>query len=143
VKILCIKGPDALLAADDTAMAALSKIRPGSLVAVNMVKPRNPAMHRWWWKLMDIIAENLDGEVSPETVCELVKLGIGHVDVIRINGMIREIPKSISFAAMDQPAFEHFRDRAVRYLVTEVIPGLDSEALCAEVDDLLGVRSVA
>ena len=48
-----------------------------------------------------------------------------------------EIPLSISFAKMDQTEFESFYERAMDFLIAEVLPGIDSADLEREVQEII------
>lgn len=96
-------------------------------------RPRLLAHHKKFWKLMTLVWENQSHYATPEQVCNAFKFAIGHYDVTRykVRGEVIEHHelRSISFAAMDQTEFANFYGRAVTFLVTEVIPGLDREEL--------------
>ena len=49
------------------------------------------------------------------------------------DGNVAYIPKSIAFASMDQTAFNDFWDKAVTFIVTKVIPGMNRDALETEI----------
>lgn len=131
------KSGGALKPADPTAEAVLDKIKLGQLVAVDVRRPRNLAHHRKYWALLQVVVDNLDQPLTVDALHDLVKLRTGHVTPVRTKRGIVEIPGSISFAAMDQTAFENFYDRAVAFLAAEVIPGVGKETLAAEVNAIL------
>jgi Protein of unknown function (DUF1367) len=115
----------------------LAKIKMGAFLSVEVKQPRHPRHLAKWWVLMGIIADNLPGNHSAEDVCQVLKIRIGHVTRIGTPKGIIEIPKSISFAAMDQTEFNAFWDRAVKCICEDIIPGLGKEELEAEVLSLL------
>lgn len=128
---------------DEDAQKILHGIKPGQLVTVEVKRPRNLQHHRLWWKLCSVVAENLPGDYPAETVCELIKLRIGHVDIIKTRGGITEIPKSISFAKMDQTQFREFFDRAVAFICSDLLPGVNRDELTQHVNELLGAGQAA
>ena len=137
MKILMRKDLTSLRPADRMAEEALAKVKAGEIVSVDFARPRNLAMHRWWWQLVSIVADNMPGNLSPEIVCEVIKIRVGHVSVVRTAKGEVFIPKSISFAAMKQDEFTAFVDRAVRVIVQDILPGVDSDALTNEVEMML------
>ena len=127
----------ALRPADDNANRLLSKLKLGALVMVEIRRPRNAKHHRKWWVLVQLIADNLEGHYPAERISDLIKVRIGHVTRIRTMSGVTELPKSISFASMDQTAFEDFYDRAIAYICSDLLPGLDRDDLTREVLALL------
>ena len=104
---------------------------------VDIVRARNLSHHRKWWALMSLIADNLPG-VSAETVCDVIKVGIGHVHTVKTKRGLVSIPKSIFFSAIDQGEFDRFYDSAVRYIASDVLPGVSSADLEREVLSMIG-----
>ena len=137
MKALFVKHLGALRPADDDADTILSKLKDGDLVKAEIKVPRNLAHHRKFWKLMSIVYENQTYYQSPEHVCTAFKVATGHCDYLQTQRGLVGIPRSISFAKMDQPGFEKFYSDAVDYLCREVIPSLDKETLKREVEELL------
>ena len=131
------KGLTGLQPADDAATAFVGRLKRGELVAVTVTRPRNLAHHRKFWKLMEIVAHNQEHYKSAEEVCAAFKVAIGHCDFVQTKHGLIGIPRSISFARMNQAAFDVFYDKAIEYLTTEVVPGLDQDALRAEVEEML------
>lgn len=123
--------------ADRAATETLARIKAGEMVAVEIRRPRNLKHHRWWWKLMELVADNMPGAITPELVCEVIKVRVGHVSVVRTRQGEVFIPRSISFAKMDEAQFSEFTDRAIRVIVTDILPGLSDTALRAEVEAML------
>ena len=137
-KIFMKKSLNSLLPMDRMADEALSKLKVNDVVQVEFAKPRNIKFHRWWWALMTIVADNMDGDFSPEVVCEVIKVRVGHVTVVRTKKGECFIPQSISFAKMDETQFREFVDKAIKVIVSEIIPGVNSDGLRAEVENILG-----
>ena len=71
---------------------------------------------------------------SPYGVLIELKVRLGHVQsvLIRETGEIVKVPKSISFASMDQTAFDEFYERALNELCV-MGGGIESDALRQEV----------
>lgn len=126
-----------LCAADRPSDEALRKLKAGQVFQVEVKRPRNIGHHRKWWALCSLIAENMDGDVSAETVSDVLKIRAGHVKVVRTKGGEVFLPDSISFAAMDQGAFEQFWERAVAVVARDVIPGINRADLEREVQEMI------
>lgn len=104
----------------------------GVLIQVEAKKRRNVAFNAKFWAMLTIIADNVEG-LTPELLCEVVKLRTGHVDVVKTKRGVVEIPRSISFAAMSENDFSAFYDRAVAFILSDILPGLNKDELNAEV----------
>lgn len=129
-----------LTPANTIAEDRLRKLRLGAVIQADIKQPRNVGHHRMYWALCGLVAENMPGDYDAEIVSEIIKIRTGHVTVARTRKGEVFIPKSISFAAMDQTAFKEFFDRAVRVVVTDILPGVDSDALRAEVINMIGAN---
>lgn len=116
----------------------LAHIKFGDVVAVDVRKPRCLGHHRLYWGLCDLVAKNMDGNFSAEVVSDVIKLRTGHVTVVKTRKGEVFLPKSISFAAMDQCSFNEFFDRAIKVVVADILPGIDSDTLRAEVETIIG-----
>ena len=70
----------------------------------------------------------------------VIKLGTGHADVVQTEaGFYFSVPKSISFSKMDRDAFQKFFDRAVDFVISDILPGIEKAGLTAEVYSMAGV----
>lgn len=118
---------------DDMGREALRKIAIGAVVKCDITKPRNIHFHRKFFAMLQLIFENQDWYKSPEQLLEVCKHRIGHVEVIKTKHGEVTRSKSISFAQMDELAFSDFYDRAVNWMIEEVIPGLKRSDLDGEI----------
>lgn len=121
---------------DEIGETALKRVGQGKLVTCNIKQPRNPQHHRLFFALMSKVFENQQYFSSVEQLVTALKIAIGHVDMIKTKRGTFQIPKSISFAAMDQDAFSQFYERAVDFVLQEVIPGLGRAELEAEIKEM-------
>lgn len=119
---------------DDEAQKFTRRIDHGELIMMEGRRPRNIGQHRKIWKLASLVAENLDG-VKPETVMQVIKIRTGHVNILKTKAGEIHVPKSISFESMDQGAFEDFFEAAVRFIVTDILPGVKRAELEQEILD--------
>lgn len=96
---------------------AISKIKLGKMVQIEIKQPRNLKFHRKFYGMLRLAYENQDKYEPFERFEDVVKLGVHHVDVIVMpNGYTTYKPKSISFAKMEQPEFEAFYEKVGLYI---------------------------
>jgi hypothetical protein len=127
-----------LVPCDDVASAALAKIKHGAVVQVEIKRPRNILHHRKFFALLNLVFENQDKYEEPEHLLAALKTSVGHCDFLPgHNGMLVAIPKSIAFHKMDQTEFEAFYDRCVDKIARHFLPGVKSEDLRREVEELI------
>ena len=120
---------------DDAGKELLAKIGRGEIVSAEIKRPRNIKFHRRFFAMLNLVLANQSHYQSLDDLLDVCKLRIGHVKVIQTkHGEVR-IPKSISFAALDDAAFSAFYDRAVDWVIAEVIPGLRRADLDEEVEN--------
>lgn len=105
-------------AADDAARDALRKIKLGRIVRCEVTAPRNIKHHRKFFALLNTVWEATGDWASADDLLIELKfnLGITRELVIRKTGEVVKIVGSISFASMDQDAFDTFYERAVQEL---------------------------
>jgi hypothetical protein len=113
------------------------KISMGTTVELKGSRPRNLQHHKKFFKMLDIVFENQTHYKSVEELLGICKLAIGHCDVVQTPRGPQRLPKSISFASMNQSQFEDFYDRSVQWVTTDVIAGLARKDLDAEVEQAL------
>ena len=128
--------PGGLFPADEPSREAFKRLKHGDLVQCEVKRPRNLAWHRMWFALCTKIADNLDN-VSCDVVSDVVKIRIGHVETMQTKSGMVQVPKSISFAAMSADEWEDFWDRAIMFILSEVLPGIGREALENEIRDMV------
>lgn len=136
--LLVTKRLGSLVPADDTAEEILRGYKQGELLRLSVPKRvRNPRFHRKFWAMLNIVFKNQEHYKSLDTLLGVCKIRVGHCDVIQTKHGIVQIPRSISFAKMDNAEFSKFYDAAVNWVMSEVIPGLKRTDLDAEVENEL------
>lgn len=119
------KNLSSLVPADEQALDMLAKIKHGDMVFVEVKRGRNVAHHRLFFAMLNLVFVNQWHYRSVDELLAAFKLAIGHVDVVRTRRGDIYIPRSISFASMDQSEFDMFYQRAIDFMINDVIPGLD------------------
>lgn len=115
----------------DEAVCELLKLPFGKTLRAEVKQPRNPAFHRLFWALCARIAAGVGRDA--EEISTVFKFATGHVDQIhsKTYGYIK-VPKSISFAKLDEAAFRDFFNRCLEVAFTEW--GLEASAFADLLD---------
>ncbi len=115
------------------------KIAEREVVKVQISRSRNYKFHCKFFSMLGIILTNQEHYQTTDELLNVCKLRIGHVDIVQTPQGEERWPKSISFASMNETEFSAFYDRAVDWMLTTVIPGLQRQHLDAEVEaELVG-----
>lgn len=123
---------------DSAGEAVLAEIAHGEMVRVTIRRPRNVNHHRKFWALLAVIFPHQTHYPTEETLLAAIKVALGYGESVKLpDGRTIIIPGSISFAKMDQKAFEQFYDRALTLILTRILPGVDRKDLEREVADIL------
>lgn len=115
--------------ADPEAEAFMRGFKVGGFARLEGSKPRNVQHHRKFFAMMGIIFENQEHYKSIDELRAALCVAIGHADFVKTPHGIVGIPRSISFASMDQTAFNDFYERAIAWVLEAVIPGLERKGL--------------
>lgn len=137
-----VRRSGSLVPRDVHAEELLSSIRDGGEVMVSVRRARNPRHHRLAFAFFNFLVDNTDGRwESVEECLQDMKLATGHYEkrVNAITGEVMLIPKSISFAAMDQEKFGRWWRRAIHVACTRIIPMLPAE-MEAAILEIVGDR---
>ncbi len=140
---LFVKHFGALRPANPDAETLMAKLAPDKLVMVDVVRSRNLYHHRLFFALMQLVYENQTAYATVDDIVTAFKFAVGHTHKFNTKRGMIEIPVSISFAKMDQTEFESFYERAMDFLIAEVLPGIDSADLEREVQDIIGVTDAS
>lgn len=125
---------------DDRALASLRGVRVGEVVACDVSRPRNLQHHRLYWAMCSKIANAIDAE--PENISDVLKIKTGHFVTVQTKSGPVHLPRSISFAKMDQAAFREFFERCCRVISMEWLPHMNAKQVQAEVLEMMGVRDL-
>lgn len=116
----------------------LESLPHGEVVSGEFKRPRNGRHHAKFFAMLDLVFKNQSHYKSVEEILLVFKHHVGHGKwiVTKQNGDISEVfmPGSISFAKMDQAAFEDFYNKAVDFVCTTIIPGLEEGDLRRELE---------
>ena len=137
MKVFMVRTMNGLLPDDERATEALRGIKIGQTVAVEVTRPRNIQHHRLYWAMCSKIGNALD--VEPENISDVLKLRTGHFVVVQTKSGPVHLPRSISFAKMDQAQFREFFERCCRVITAEWLPHMTAPQVQAEVLEMLGI----
>lgn len=94
------------------------KLKLGNHYKADLRKARNPDHHRKGFALINLIFDSQEKYATLEDLLVELKLQTGwYTEHVRTSGELVYIPKSISFADMDQLAFETFYDRVMEIAI--------------------------
>ena len=120
---------------------ALEGFPEGKDLNVTVARNRSPRQHRFFWALLQKVCENHDTYRRAEQLLLWLKIRLGYVEEVKFhNGEMWWTAQSISFGAMDQIEFKSFFNAALDVIASEVIPGLNSDELIYQVEEMLGFK---
>lgn len=133
-----------LVPIDQVAADMLAEVPSGTGVMVTVKVPRNLRQFRLAWALADIVAKSCDWLTDRESAMDWLKIKARHVRMIHdpLRNVTAIVPKSISFAALDQTGFARVLNRMIYVTTTEIIPGLEESSLRAELESIVGIDTV-
>ena len=117
VELVLQRHGDKLLPASEADAEMLkAAVSEGSHVRARLWIPRNLPFHRWFWALLDIVSSNHEIYDNPQKLHIFLKLNTGEVELFKIGSETIMVPKSTSFARMDQTSFKVYVDRALKVI---------------------------
>lgn len=125
--------------ADARSESILAGVPVGSVVEIDLSRSRNVQFLRLYWALCKMIADAAPGFHTPENVSDCLKLEVGHYTVCRSLTSLYRLPRSISFAKMDEAEFREFFNRCARAVCENWLPGMQPGALVDEIYRMIGV----
>ena len=133
-----------LIPANAQAEEALNAIPKGEWRRVKVWLPRNTKHHRKYFALLNAIFPHQSMWPTFNKFREKFEEALGFGEY-HVNGRgERYFEKdSIDFSSMDQSEFEEFYERAVDLILTRILPGVQSDDLEREINDILEGRKAA
>lgn len=122
-----------LVPADFVAEDWLNTIPDGKEVLIDWRKPRHPENHRHFFAILRLAVEHIDTYDDTESLLDALKIACNHVrPVMKADGEMIFLPKSINFASMGEEEFKRFKNRAL-YVLSRIL-GFDAVSLLPEID---------
>jgi hypothetical protein len=142
MKLLMQKHLGTLRPVDDAGAEALTKLKNGATLSVEVKQPRNGKHHRLYWALVGVVFQNQERYPDVETLHSALKIAAGIRTEIELpTGVKGYIPGSIAFHKMDQLDFSAFYDRVCDLIAKHFLPGVTSAELKAEVEQMIGAST--
>lgn len=130
---------DGFVPMNDEAQEFYHRIKLGEVVELKATLVRHGRYHRLFFAMLKLISENSNPHISPKAALHFAKLVTGTGEVVTDSrGETHFIPGSISFAKMDQAAFEEFVQQAIPPLVGRFMAGTAPKDLISEAMALAG-----
>lgn len=111
----------------------------GEVITAEIKKQRNIKHHRKFMALCQVVAEYHPVFDNTDKAMVAIKVVAGHCEwqPNPLTGELMPVPKSISFASMDQLAFDQFYQNAVQGVLSHVLPQLDERSIEAAVEEVV------
>jgi len=132
-----------LVPVDAKGEQTLADIKSDQILGCTIRQKRNLAHHNKYWALMAACWDHQALYPTTEALSDGIKMACGHTEET-LNPVTMEIslkPASIAFDKMDQDAFEEFYERAVGIIIERILPGVNSQDLDNQIDDIMKGRS--
>jgi len=108
----------------------VDEMEPGEIIRFEWKQPRNLGMHRKFFALVNYVAQNSDVYDTTDKALTAIKIAAGHCDFVPWNnGDLIAVPKSISFAEMDQAGFEDFYANAINGVLNHILKHMNRTSL--------------
>ena len=92
-----------------------------------------------YFALLNLVFDAQDTYPTLDGLLDAIKIGLGHCDErTTLDGKLFMVPRSISFASMDQTQFSQFFDRTVNLIITHILPHTTKADLEERVFEVLG-----
>lgn len=147
-----MRTPAGLVPADTAASEWFSKVRLGQPVTASVRLPRNGKFHRRFFAMLDVAYSNHDwpeietkfgkARTSPEMFRKYVIVKAGHYEAdLTPHGEIRVVPKSISWAKMDEAEFSRLYSDVLDVILMEFLSNWTTGDMDRAVELMMGFSS--
>lgn len=135
MKIVMQKRSGALYPSDETSQSYFNKIASCKNIFVRIQTPRNIKHHRKLFALLKLVVDNTECFESTKVLLNYIKLNIGYCEIHKIKIPNLDIdtyiqyPKSMDFSTMKQEDFNIFYDKAVDFIIKNIIQNITKEEI--------------
>lgn len=127
--VMLHKRLNGLFPCDDASAEVVRALGQGEIIRATVRKPRNVKFHRKFFALLQLVNDATDKWPNVEQLLVELKFRLGHVDTVQLStGELVRLPRSISFAKMDDTEFAQFFDRSLKVLC-EMAGDIDEDYL--------------
>ncbi len=138
MEIDLIKREGAFIPSLDEDFEKAKTIRYGQIVRVKLTKPRNSLFHRKFMALMQFLFQNQERYKTLKDLIVEIKLKTGHYqEHVTLKGKIVYVPKSISFAKMDEHEFRIFYSKTIDVCISSFLEGMTVDEINQRVEQIL------
>ena len=138
VMILMERRGSALYPIEEQGQNVVGRLPQREYLKVMVTQPRNLAHHRKFFAMLQLVFNNQERYGCFDHFLDALKIALGHCETsILLDGTPHYKPKSISFTNMDQTAFDEFYNQACDFVAAHVVPGLTSDAIKREVEEII------
>lgn len=96
----------------------LSKVKANTVIRAQIKKMRNGALHRKFFALLNLVFANQDHYKEFNHLLTDIKLRVGHYEeVVKFDGELMLLPKSINFDSMEDYQFQEFYSRVTAAVI--------------------------
>ena len=146
MKLRLIKIPGGLRPAFEQDEKYLARKKTGTMIEADVREPRNSALFRKWWVLVNFLAEHSDRFPTAEHASKYMLIQLGYCVWIPVSKVAPDrggvpIADSISFASMDNAEFEAMYSKACD-LLCEIIPHVTDENVKQVLAEFAGVGAM-
>ena len=135
---------DTLLPANTQCLEDMRKLPADKWLLAELRMPRNVKHHRKFMAVLQAVYPHQDMWPTFNSFRKAFTAALGHGEIVTAKDGRKFIDaNSISFAAMDQVEFDEFYARAIDFVLTKILPGVNSRDLEREVADILEGRRAA
>ena len=121
--------------AHDSDLEKGRKIKVGDFVNCDIKKPRNYMFHKKFFALIELVFQNQDLTDDKDNLRAYLTVKAGFYETIKSDIGVMYLPKSISFAKMDEIEFEEL---FIKFLnVSSMLIGVDNEDIMNELSEFL------
>ena len=108
---------------------SIKRIKEDQIIYVDYKKPRNPLFHNKFMALVRTVFNNQDQYKTIESLLNVFKVELGYYDALFHGKLEIRVPRSISFASMDELEFQDFYDKAVTMALGRFMPSVSPAEL--------------
>lgn len=116
------------------------RVKEGQIIEVDYKKPRNPLFHNKFMSMVRVVYDNQEAFEHIEQLLNAIKIDLGYYDTyqIRVKAGNAEVcvPRSISFAKMDETEFEELYSKAVDLILARYLPTVERHELERYVNEI-------
>jgi len=124
-----------LAPADDEAEEVISKLKRGECIRVKYTKPRNYEFHKKYFAMIQAMFDCQDFYTNQNIFRKVLEMAAGHFDqILTTKGTTIFLPKSISFADLDQEEFEKIYQSVITAFVERFGGSITKDELMRVVD---------